>query len=51
MDMAPHDIAVRFYAGEVSITNAVTPKGKSFRLLNLPYYTVSKIEKYLEWLA
>jgi len=50
METAPHDVAVRFYAGEVSITNAVTPQGKPFRLLNLPYYTVSQVEKYLAWL-
>jgi uncharacterized protein len=51
MDSVPHDIAIRFYAGEVSITNAATPNGKSFRLLNLPYYLVSQIAKYLAWLS
>jgi len=51
MDTAPHDVAVRFYSGDVSITNATTPNGKSFRLLNLPYYLVSQIEKYLKWLS
>jgi predicted AAA+ superfamily ATPase len=50
MDAAPHNIAVRFYAGEVSITKAKTPEGKQFNLLNLPYYTVSQIEKYLAWI-
>lgn len=49
MDASPHKIAVRFYAGEVSITKATTPEGKQFNLLNLPYYTVSQIEKYLAW--
>ena len=49
MDSTPHAIAVRFYAGEVSITKASTPQGKQFNLLNLPYYTVSQIEKYLVW--
>ena len=47
MDAAPHNIAVRFYAGEVSITKATTPAGKQFNLLNLPYYAVSQMEKYL----
>ncbi|MEI9919917.1 MAG: AAA family ATPase [Bacteroidota bacterium] len=47
MEEAPHDIAVRFYAGEYSITKATTPGGKDFRLLNLPYYAVSQIENYL----
>ena len=49
MDSTPHTIAVRFYAGEVSITKASTPQGKQFNLLNLPYYAVSQIEKYLVW--
>ncbi len=49
MDAAPHNIAVRFYAGELSLTKATTQGGKQFILLNLPYYAVSQIEKYLEW--
>ena len=50
MDAAPHAIAVRIYAGAVSITKATTPEGKQIKLLNLPYYAVSQIEKYLVWL-
>jgi hypothetical protein len=49
MDAAPHDIAVRFYAGEISITNGTTPAGKPYHLLNLPYYAVSQVEQYLAW--
>jgi hypothetical protein len=49
MDMAPHSMAIRFYAGEMSITEASTPSGKAYRLLNLPYYLVSQTEKYLQW--
>lgn len=49
MDMAPHNIAVRFYAGEILISTITTPAGKIVHLLNLPYYLVSQIEKYLEW--
>ncbi|MBL0744587.1 ATP-binding protein [Chryseolinea lacunae] len=50
MDATPHDLAVRFYAGEVSVADVVTPNGKSFSLLNLPYYAVSQLEKYLTWM-
>lgn len=50
MDMAPHNIAVRFYAGEISISAITTPGGKKVNLMNLPYYLVSQIEKYLEWM-
>jgi len=49
MDLAPHTMAVRFYAGEVSISEVKTPQGKTFRLLNLPYYLVSQIREYLVW--
>lgn len=48
MDECNHDIAIRYYNGIPSFTKAQTPAGKEFRLMNLPYYTVSKIEKYLE---
>jgi uncharacterized protein len=50
MDEAPHDVAIRFYAGEFSISKITTPQGKDFRLINLPYYAVSQIEKYLTWM-
>lgn len=49
MDSVPHNIAVRFYSGEVSITRISTSQGKEFILLNLPYYAVSQLEKYLTW--
>ena len=49
MDQAPHDIAIRFYAGALTITDAITQKGKHYQLLNLPYYLGSQIERYLEW--
>lgn len=49
MDMAPHNIAVRFYSGKILKSTITTHKGKTVRLLNLPYYLVSQIEKYLDW--
>jgi len=49
MDMAPHTMALRFYAGELSITKALTPGGKTYHLLNLPYYLVSQTDSYLQW--
>ena len=50
MDITPHNMAVRFYAGQVLLSTITTPKGKTVQLLNLPYYLVSQIEKYLDWL-
>jgi len=49
MDLAPHTMAVRFFAGEISITEATTLTGKKYQLLNLPYYLVSQLENYLAW--
>lgn len=50
MDIAPHNMAIRFYAGPLQITATQTTTGKNFTLLNLPYYLVSQIEPYLHWL-
>lgn len=49
IDLVPHQMAIRFYAGEISITHAVTPDGKKYQLLNLPYYLVSQTDRYLQW--
>jgi len=49
MEEAPHDLAVRFYSGMISMHEATTLNGKKYRLLNLPYYLVSQINGYLEW--
>jgi hypothetical protein len=42
-------MAIRFYAGTLHITDAITQKGKQYQLLNLPYYLGSQIEKYIAW--
>lgn len=49
MDLVAHHMAIRFYAGEIAITEAVTPGGKKFYLLNLPYYLATQTENYLLW--
>lgn len=50
MDLAPHNMAVRFYDGKVSISTITTPGKKTYYLLNLPYCLVSQIEEYVKWL-
>ncbi len=50
MDEAPINYAIRFYAGELNLQTITTNKGKSFELLNLPYYLGTQIEKYIVWL-
>lgn len=49
MDRCPHDTAVRFYAGKISIDHLQTRKGKPYRLLNLPYFLAAWLEEYLKW--
>lgn len=49
MDLAPHNMAIRFYAGNVSISEIKTQEGKLYYLLSLPYFLVSEIDGYLKW--
>ena len=49
MDRAPHTIAIRLYSGKFQIDKLTTVSGKSFSLLNLPYYLVTQIDSYLNW--
>lgn len=51
MDEAKHPFAVRFYAGEFSLIEATSSKGKKYHLLNLPYFLVSQLPHYLEWMV
>ena len=50
MDEAPHDMAIRFYAGKLQFTKTSTSAGKPYHLLNLPYYLASQTEMYIGWL-
>lgn len=49
MDEAPHELAIRLYAGNLRASEVKTPAGKPYFLLDLPYYLVSQIEPYLNW--
>lgn len=49
MDSAPHQMAVRLYAGNLKKETVKTPTGKIFTLLNLPYYLAGRIAPYLQW--
>jgi hypothetical protein len=47
MDEAPHDIAVRVWSKPFSIDEVTTQKGKKFKLINLPFYYVCRLEEVL----
>ena len=49
MEHAPHALALRYCAGERSISTVKTQQEKVYHLLNLPYYLVSQTEQYLGW--
>ncbi len=49
MDMAPHNMAIRFCAAKQSITKITTLAGTNYYLLTLPYFLATKIEDYLIW--
>ncbi|MCD6353578.1 MAG: ATP-binding protein [Proteobacteria bacterium] len=50
MIRADHPFAVRLYAGSVEKTQTSTPDGKSYTLLNLPYFLAGKLYDYIDWL-
>jgi len=47
MDEAPHDIAVRVWTQPFSIDEVKTHQGKNFKLINLPFYYVGRLEEIL----
>ena len=49
MDLSDATLAIRFYPKEIHLENLVTPLGKSFRLLSLPYFLVNKLPEYIDW--
>ena len=49
VDACDHGFAVRIYGGELKLEEAKTPSGKSYLLMNLPYYLGTKVQEYLEW--
>ena len=51
VERSNHPYAIRMYAGKFSIENHITPGGKPYKLMNLPYFLVSKIEDYLHLLC
>ena len=51
VEAADHPYAIRFYGGEFGVAKAVTPGGKPYALLNLPYYLGTRIGEWVEWLV
>ncbi|MDD3860501.1 MAG: AAA family ATPase [Bacteroidales bacterium] len=49
VDNADHFYAVRMYGGEFKIEKSVTPAGKPYILMNMPYYLGTKIRDYISY--
>ena len=49
MDVAPHNLAIRILGNQLSLEKSQTRSGKIFKLLNMPYFAVSQLDKYIEW--
>jgi hypothetical protein len=49
MDKAPHPYAVRVYSGKLTVEKTQTINKTPYYLLNLPFYLIFNIDKYLEW--
>lgn len=47
MNKSPHNIAIRVWTGRYSIDDVITPQGKAFRLINLPFYYVGQLKKII----
>ena len=47
IDQSPQSLGVRLYAGPFMVQETKTIAGKPFTLINLPYYAISQIDKYL----
>jgi hypothetical protein len=48
MNEAPHNIAVRVWSQPFSINDVTTYEGKIFKIINLPFYYVGRLEEILK---
>jgi hypothetical protein len=48
MKEANHDMAIRIWSGKFGIDEAKTNSGKTFRLINLPFYIISGLSYTLK---
>lgn len=49
IEQSKHNYAVRIYGGKFSIDEQKTQSGKSYKLMNLPYYLGTKIHFYIDY--
>ncbi|MEK6780691.1 MAG: AAA family ATPase [Bacteroidota bacterium] len=49
VEASNHPYAVRIYGGEFVVSKTVSPKGKPYILMNMPYYLGAKLPAYIQW--
>lgn len=49
LDLSQTDFAIRFFAGRIALEEHQTIAGKTFKLLNLPYFLSGKLDEYLNY--
>ncbi|MBQ4216318.1 MAG: hypothetical protein II663_08615 [Bacteroidales bacterium] len=47
MNEAPHNIAIRVWSQPFSIDEVKTQQGKTFKLVNIPFYYIGQIDEIL----
>jgi hypothetical protein len=48
VDASKHKIAVRIWQGKYQVNNLKTINGKSFKLINVPFYLISQLEQIIK---
>lgn len=48
MDQAPHNLAVRIWNRPFGVNEITTSGGKKFRLINIPFYLISRLNSILD---
>lgn len=49
IDRVDHNYGIRIHANKLSIEEGSTRTGKVYKLLNLPYFCIGRVEHYIEW--
>jgi uncharacterized protein len=49
MDLNESPLAIRFLQHELLLETATTRQGRSFQLLNLPYFAATQLDACIAW--
>ncbi|MFT6335318.1 MAG: putative AAA+ superfamily ATPase [Saprospiraceae bacterium] len=49
IDRTDHNYGIRILANKLSMEEGTTRSGKVYKLLNLPYFCIGRVDHYIEW--